>query len=280
MHARKVQRLRIVSNLLWRRVKARLAEVVATARRQQHSNLLRGRNPDHHARHLFTGVMKCGVCGGPMAIVAGGHGSPRYGCRQSWRHGVTTCRNRMTVRAKVADRTLLSSLQTQLTSPGVVAYVTDAVSEHVAKALDEGPRRRERLEAERGQVRRKLQNLVATVEDGGATPTTLSAIREREAELERIDRELRLKPAQLQQKLVVLPSWVQRQLSDAAELLQDEPERAREHFRRLGLAYTVSPVLDDRRPFLRAVGDVDLQGLFAHQVDFPVSGRSHPRSEQ
>ena len=112
----------------------------------------------------------------------------------------------MTVRAKVADRTLLVSLQTQLTSPGVVAYLTNALSARVAAALNEGPRRREQLEAERSRVQRTLKNLLALVEDGGATPTTLSAIRETEAELERIDRELRLKPAQLQQKLVVLPS--------------------------------------------------------------------------
>jgi hypothetical protein len=163
----------------------------------------------------------------------------------------------------------------------VVAYVTDAVSGHVAKALDERPRRRERLEAERGQVQRKLQNLIAFVEDGGATPATLAAMREREAELERIDRELRLEPAQLQQKLVVLPSWVQRQLSDAAELLQDDPGRARTHFRRLGLSFTVSPVLVASRPFLRAVGTADLlAAMFGHEFDFPASGRFSPRSAE
>jgi hypothetical protein len=99
--------------------------------------------------------------------------------------------------------------------------------------------------------------------------------------LARIDRELRLKPAQLQQKLVVLPSWVQRQLSDAADLLQDDPALVRSHFRRLGLWFSVSPVLDAPRPFLRAVGTADLlQAMVGKEFDFPVTDHSRPRSAE
>ena len=271
--------LRTVSNEVWERVQARLAQVAATARRQQGSNLLRGRNPEHHARHLFTGVMRCGVCGGPMATVCGGHGSPRYGCRSSWRHGRSTCANRMSVRARVVDPLLLSALQAQLTSPEVVTYLTEAVSVQVAAVLDEGPRRRERLEDERAKVQRKLQHLVVAVENGAATPSMLSAIRDREADLDRIDRELDLEPERLEEKLVVLPSWVQRQLADVAGLLQDEPERVRAHFRRIGLSFTVSPVVDEGRPFLRAVGTADvMKATFDREFDFPATGRSLPRS--
>ena len=272
--------LRIVPDDLWTQVQARLAEVGATARRQAGSNLLRGRSPEHHARHLFTGVMRCGVCGGAMSITAGGHGSPRYGCRQSWRHGRTTCGNRLTIRAKVADAVLLSTLQAQLTSPGVVAYLTEAVSARVAAVLDEGPRRRERLDADRAKVQRKLQNLLEGLENNGATPSILGRIRDREADLARIDHERSLEPEHLEEKLTVLPSWVQRQLADVAGLLQDEPERVRTHFRRLGLSFTASPVLDEGRPFLRAVGSANLmEATFAREFDLPSSDRSHPKSE-
>ena len=213
--------LRIVPDELWHRVQSRLAEVDGLVKRQAGSNLLRGRQCATHARHLFSGVMRCGLCGGPISIVAGGHGSPRYGCRQSWRHGRTTCANRMSVRAKVVDPLLLSALQSQLTSPDVAAYVTDAVSARVAAALVEGPRRRERLEADRANVQRKLHNLVQGLENNGATPSIVGRIRDREAELARLDHELSLEPECLEEKLVVLPSWVQRQLADVAGLPQD-----------------------------------------------------------
>ena len=160
-----------------------------------------------------------------------------------------------------------------------MTYLTEAVSVQVAAVLDEGPRRRERLEDERAKVQRKLQHLVVAVENGAATPSMLSAIRDREADLDRIDRELDLEPERLEEKLVVLPSWVQRQLADVAGLFQDEPERVRAHFRRIGLSFTVSPVVDEGRPFLRAVGTADvMKATFDREFDFPATGRSLPRS--
>lgn len=68
------------------------------------------------------------------------------------------------------------------------------------------------------------------VQRNGAMPTMLQAMRDREADLERIERELAAEPEHLQTKLTVLPSWAARQLDDIAGLLQDEPERARMHF--------------------------------------------------
>ena len=128
-------------------------------------------------------------------------------------------------------------------------------------------------------VSRKLENLGEALENNGATPWVLGRIRDREAELDRLDRELSLEPAHLEEKLVVLPSWVQRQLADVAGLLHDEPERVRAHFRRIGLSHSVSPVLDAPRPFLRAVGTADvMQATFGREFDFSATGRSLPRS--
>jgi hypothetical protein len=104
-------------------------------------------------------------------------------------------------------------------------------------------------------------------------------MREREADLERIDRELSFESEGLEEKLTVLPSWVQRQLAGVAGLLHDEPQRVRAHFRRIGLSFTVSPVFDEGRPFLRAVGTADLmEATFGREFDFPATGRSLPRS--
>jgi len=85
------------------------------------------------------------------------------------RHGMSTCKSRMSIRAKIADPLLLSGLQSQLTSPEVAAFVTEAVSARVAAVLDEGPRRRAHLEAELATVQRKLENLSEALENNGAT---------------------------------------------------------------------------------------------------------------
>jgi len=67
------RRLRIVSDDLWN-------AVVSKAARQAGRGLMRGKNAALHSRHLFSGFMRCGSCGGAITVVSGGYGQPRYGC--------------------------------------------------------------------------------------------------------------------------------------------------------------------------------------------------------
>jgi hypothetical protein len=80
--------------------------------------------------------------------------------------------------------------------------------------------------------------------------------------------------------LTVIPTWVQQQLADLAQLLREDSSRVREHFRRFNLDFTFSPFADEGRPFLRVAVNsevVPLSGLGQH---FPsaASGDLHPRS--
>ena len=72
---------------------------------------MRGKNAALHSRHLFSGFMRCGVCGGSVAVVAVGWGSPLYGCVRRSKNGKTVCSNRYTIRARVADEALPAGLQ-------------------------------------------------------------------------------------------------------------------------------------------------------------------------
>lgn len=271
----------IIEDDVWHRAQARIAEVSRTAVRQPSSNLLRGRSGAVRSPHLFSGLMTCSVCGLSIGVVSGGAGSPRYGCRHSWRNGLSACTNRLTVRAKIADAALVEGLQAQLLRADTLAYVTDALSAKIAAALDEGPRRRQRLEADRAKVQQQLGNLVNALEALGPTAELVQRMRTRDAELSHLQRELDAVHEPLSDKLAVLPSWVQSQLSDVAGLLRDTPEHVRAHLRRVGVCFTVSPVTDEGRPFLRAVGTVNLLGaVFEGETDLSATGRSHPRSGQ
>ena len=101
--------LRIVSDELWARVQARRTAIRRTL--PPGRTLMRGRHAALYSRHLLSGFMRCGLCDGPVVVVTGGHGSPRYGCRRSWREGAHVCANRLTVRATVADAHLLAALK-------------------------------------------------------------------------------------------------------------------------------------------------------------------------
>jgi hypothetical protein len=223
--------------------------------------------------------MRCAVCGKAMGAVSGGAGSPRYGCTYSWRNGLTTCTNRLTVRTKVADAALLARLQEELQHPDTVAYVTEALSARIAVALDNGSRRRHRLEGERTRIQKKLDNLIAALENDGPAPTVRQAIRAREADLARLQRDLEAIREPLGEKLAVLPSWVESQLGNLAGLLNEAPDRVRHHLNHIGVRFTVSPVSDQGRSFLRAAGSANLLGgLFNREVDLSASGASHLQS--
>ena len=291
--------LRIVSEALWTRVAERRTEIRAAFNIGPGSRqLARGRSTIY-SRHLLCGALRCGVCGGSMSTVCGGAGSPRYGCPRSWRNGLRACDNRLTIRAKVAEPVLLEGLRAELLRPDTVRYITNAVSAKVRQLLDQRPGERARVLTQRARVTRKLEHLVRAVEDGVALPSLREAMVAREAELRALDDVLGRLDDPPSVNLDVIPTWVREQVQDVAGLLRDVPERAKSELRRLQVQFTLSPIRDEGRPFLRAVGTGDLDALCGvtdlpgtnrrggprgssgaarpNWTDLPATGRSLPR---
>ena len=61
-----------------------------------------------------------------------------------------------------------------------------------------------------------------------------------------------------------------------AGLLSANPPLVKAEFQRLGVQFEMAPVVDQGRPFLRAVGQTDLSVLLASD-DLPTSVPTHPR---
>jgi hypothetical protein len=242
---------------------------------------MRGKNAALHSRHLFSGFMRCGICAGAVTVVSGGYGSPRYGCQRASKQGAASCRNRLTIRATVADAALLAGLQAFLTEPRTIDVLTDALSSRLNALIDERPQLHALKVAERDTVKRKLAHLIRAIEDGAATPALLSAMRAREQELGQLEADLGGLDDSLEERLAVIPSWVRRQVADVAELLSGSPDRSKREFQRLGIGFTVSPVFDvGKKPFLRAVGISNFSRLLAGSgTDFTTSVASNQRSK-
>jgi len=136
--------------------------------------------------------------------------------------------------------------------------------------------------AERDVLRRKLAHLINAIEHGAATPALLNTMRTREKELAQLDAELDALEEPLAGRLAVIRSWVRNQVSDVAGILSARPERAKAEFQRLGIAFTVSPVLNEApKPFLRAVGTSDFSRLLAGSgTDFTTTVASGLRPKQ
>jgi site-specific DNA recombinase len=174
---------RIVSDKLWNLVQARLAFVNSTyGSHGGKGGLLRSRAAS--SPYIFSGLLKCGVCGGAVTIVSGKgttHRSASYGCPAREFRG--TCGNTRRIPSEVLETQLLAKLQQDVFSPAALDYVFHKLEIELSKhfsgigdTLETMRRRKATLEAE-------LKNLSSVVAGGMDSPSLHQAITEREAEI-------------------------------------------------------------------------------------------------
>lgn len=114
-----MQDLRLIPQELWEAVKAR----------QQ------GRTIKHtkaeawercKPRFLFSGLIKCGCCGGGFSTVA----KDRFGCSNSRNKGTAVCTNRTTIARQDLEDRILTSLSEHLMEPALVkAFAEEYIAE-------------------------------------------------------------------------------------------------------------------------------------------------------
>ncbi len=177
--------------------------------------------------------------------------------------------------AKVADPVVLEGLQDALLQPSMLRTITKAVSAEVSKALSSTPSQQQALRTRRSGVDKKLTNLIQAIEHGIALPAVREQVAMREAELREIDDDLAALERSPDVDIAVIPTWVRQQLQDLAGLLAENPQRAKAEFRRLNMQFTVTPVRDEGKPFLRVEGTGDLDALCGPK-NLPSSARSKP----
>lgn len=151
---------RIVPEELWRAAQARLAaEAVAT-----HPN---GSQPFWERRrpkHLLTGKVVCGGCGGAFSLL----GKDYLGCSRAKNAGA--CRNKARVRRSALERQVLAALGSSLMRPETVAAFCDAFIAEWNRMAAEMSTGAKAHQDELKAVERKIANLVEAIEDGLADP--------------------------------------------------------------------------------------------------------------
>lgn len=105
-----VPELRIISDELWEMVQA----VNRRGRDKYYATRQGGMNrTDHSRKYLLSGVMVCGICGGPYTVIDGKAPNVRYGCpNHRFRNTCTT------------KTTILLVLTPKQTADGTVLDVT------------------------------------------------------------------------------------------------------------------------------------------------------------
>ncbi len=182
------------------------------------------------SRFLLSGLLKCGVCGRPYSGQGAKSGQfAYYICGTLFREGAGTCTARYLNAPRVEDFVVEKIRERILTEETIVELVT-LVAEEIDAMAGELSGRLEVIDAELGDVRKRLERLYEALETSELTLEVLSprifSLRHREEQLEaaREDAE-----TQLEQRRVELPTTeeIKGYVADFREFLQEGtfPER-------------------------------------------------------
>lgn len=174
-----VPELRIIDQALWERVKARQAASSRTASGDKTAFWDRRR-----PRYLFSGLIKCGDCGGGMSVVSRTH----VGCSGARNKG--SCANRRTMKREELEHRVLDGLKSRLMRPELFHVFCEEWARHLneihhAKSAHLAAQRTELERTQRG-----IRRIVEAVRDGYRTPEMKSELIELEARKAQLQREL------------------------------------------------------------------------------------------
>jgi len=218
---------RIVSGELWDRVQQRLEQVKSLYENAgRKAGLLRARSAS--SPYLFSGLLKCGVCGAHMNIVSG-RGQRRhasYGCPLNAQRGV--CSNDLRIRRDVLERGLLERLQAEVLQPEVIQYTLDRFEQELTRVLESLQGDREQLRIQKAKLEDELRNLACAIADGHYSPTIMEAIAVRENELKTITNHmLESRPDSVRARLTGIREFVTSRLGNLRDLLNRDAITAR-----------------------------------------------------
>ena len=168
--------LRIVSDDLWQEVKDRQGAFVP----------VRGgaiANQKRRPKTLFSRLLKCGVCGGGVSLIA-----PRqFGCQTARNKGPAVCTNGARMAVTDLEETILGALRDHLLAdPDLCAEFAAEYARHMNQLRASQDAARAQQRAELSKVTRDLDRLVQALLDG----VRGSQVKDKMAELETRKRKL------------------------------------------------------------------------------------------
>lgn len=145
--------LRIIDDATWSAAQARKAKLTR-------------KHPSHarRAKHLLSGLLKCGCCGGGMSVKDREHGRIRIVCTRSRESGI--CDNRAPVYLDSVERTALDGLRDELRQPRRMARYVKTYNAERRRLASDSVGAREKIEAQQVRVQRELDRAVTALVKG------------------------------------------------------------------------------------------------------------------
>ncbi len=184
--------LRIVSDELWQAVRRRQEASFHAMPRDSDGNPL---NRLHRKKHVLSGLICCGVCGGPMAITA----KDRYGC--STYRANRGCTNSQTIPREHVEQRVLGGLKERLFDTELVGEFIDEFQKQVRTARKRQIETVKRSQSRLNDLNTMIEKLVDTIASGLSSPAVLDRL----VALEREKAELRIQVGNTASEANIMP---------------------------------------------------------------------------
>lgn len=203
--------LAIVDAVTWNAVDARLRRYPGS----------RANGAGRPPRHLLSGILRCGECGGPMVVID----AYCYGCGIAKDRG--TCSSRMRVDRRTAEHALLAGIRRELLTEERFQQAQRAVAAEIKRQAPNT----EAIKRKLADAKQLHGNVMDAIRAGIITPSTKAELLKAEAEIRAAEHEL----ASVRQPVKMVPRlrelW-QRQVDALAAHGRNVPA-AREALRQL-----------------------------------------------
>ncbi len=234
------ERLRIVPDELWRRVKARQAYQAQTVGMRVAAGMSKAAaiRTGAGGKFLLSGLLRCGHCGSAYSIA----GVDRYACSGHTNGGDSLCANNAMIRRQVAETEVLAGIKRVLRSPAMIDEICKRVRAALRKPRPKAPDNQARV----AQLQSEISNLVEAIAGGAlrASPTLAARLANTEAELERLEN---------QGAAITAPQ------ADISLLLADLPARAIKAVEKLGETLATANIARARQEIRERIGIVRVE---------------------
>ena len=215
--------------------------------------------------YLFSGLLKCGLCGGNITLVSGAekHSHAKYGCPMYHFRG--TCRNSVLIRRETLEAQLLEGLQKAVLQPQVVEYTLEQFQAQLKLKVDQVSVDLEALRRRKRDLETEVDRLTQALALGDTVrpPVAIvAAIASKEREIDSIHEKLLGRgPESLETRIRHIKQFAMSRLTDVQRLLHADVPTAKAEVRRHVESIELTPDEDcDGVKILIASGEWNLLG--------------------
>jgi site-specific DNA recombinase len=231
--------LRVISDSIWERVQARLAAINAVFSSGRAVGLY---SRSYTAKYLFSGFLKCGLCGSNIVLISGrgGAGWAKYGCPLHQNRGI--CTNGLVVRRDRLERELIAGLHREVLQEDVAAYAVEEFKRQLQARLQGARSHLSVMRTRREKLKAEIANLAHAIAEGHSSAALLGELGKRERELDGISEELLAADGRgFDARLQEIEVFVQKRLQDVRGLLFADVARAKAELSKHCTAITLTP---------------------------------------